>query len=144
MVVAGAPKVTGSNVHDPAWTVTLGTMMPLAIVKLNAVEPAPEAEAVTVKVPPVPLDVKAGEVAVPPEVVMAVAEVRPPVNVAPDPFIGLIVNVTVTPDIGSPAESVTLATSGAANGWPTPALWPDPETARIAVGDPMFVKTKLV
>ena len=52
--------------------------------------------------------------------------------------------VTVAPATGSPWESVTLATSGAAKAVCTGADCPEPDTTAMAAGDPMTVQHSLV
>src|SRR5436305_13358317 len=44
--------------------------------------------------------------------------------------------VTAAPETGFPKRSVTLTTNGWASATPTVAVWPDPETASMAVAGP--------
>jgi hypothetical protein len=100
--------------------------------------------AVTVYGPPaVVLAVKVDEVAMPLEFVVAVVVVEELANVPEAPEPGAV-KVTVTPGTPSPAESVTVAASGAVKAVKTVADWDEPEETLIDAGLPMTVQQLLV
>ena len=85
------------------------------------------------------LAVNVPEVATPLAFVVAVF---PPVNVPLAPLPGAA-NVTVAPETAFPPESLTVATSGAANTVPSVALCPPPLVGAILLGGPgVLVKAK--
>ena len=87
------------------------------------------------------LAVNADEVALPEEFVTAVA-LSEPAKAALGPDDGAV-NVTVTPETGLPAQSVTVAVRGFENFAPIIALWPLPPVATMLVAiRPMLVRGK--
>ena len=96
--------------------------------------------ALTEKGPTAPFAVKADEVAAPDESVVVVKVMAPRANVPLAPLAGAV-NVTDTPPTGLPPESLTVATSGAANGVLIGALWPSPPVAVIDAGGPTTLVT---
>src|SRR5262249_55295638 len=114
----------------------------VAVPKIVKVEPAgvfvklkaagvefPATEAVILYEPTMLLAVVTGAVAMPEASVLTVTELWP-LNVALAPLAGAV-KVTVTPETGFDAASVTLAWSALANAVPAFVLWGVPEIATI-------------
>jgi hypothetical protein len=121
-------------------TVTTADAGPALFVRANGAEvPTPETDAVTLYVPAVVPANGIAVVAIPEPSVMAVTVVKPP-NVARAPVEGAV-NVTVIPDSGFAAASVTFAWSALPNDVPTVVLCGVPENAATDDGVPAaFVK----
>jgi hypothetical protein len=86
-------------------------------------------------VPALLLAVKVLAVACPSPPVVALVVAVPLANVAVAPPLGAA-NVTLTPDTGLPAASVTSATNGLENALPTVADCPEPDTTETDDGAP--------
>ena len=117
----------------PLVAVRLAGTLAVFVSEKLAVPLTPETDAVTVYAPAVPLAVNTADVATPLAFVSAVF--TPPANVPLAPVPGAV-NVTVTPDIGFPLPSFTVATNGAANAVFTVVLCGVPLVAVIDAGVP--------
>ncbi len=102
--------------------------------------PTPAAAAVTAKLPAVLLAVNVPDTAWPDALVVACC--LPTANVPPAP-VPWTVNVTVIPLTRLPAESFTVAVSGALNAALMVVIWPLPPVAEISAGTVVFVREKL-